>query len=427
MSGQSTHRIRTDAIERAVADLAAGRPVVVLDAADRENEGDLIMAAQFATEQTIGMFVRYGSGFVCAPMPDQVADRLGLPLMVARPQDSMGTAFTVTVDAAHGVSTGISAADRAHTLQLLADPAGTGEDFVRPGHILPLRANPGGVLVRPGHTEASVDLLKLARLTPVGVIVEMVEDDGSMRRAESCRAFADEHDLALITIEDLSAHLVARAELERQGPRPAQVIRHSSARLPTDQGEFVAVGYRDLSGTEHVALVLGDVAARDEPVLVRVHSECLTGDVFGSHRCDCGPQLQAAMRRVQEVGRGVVVYLCGHEGRGIGLVAKLAAYALQEEGQDTVEANLSLGLPVDGRDYAVGAAVLADLGVRRVTLLTNNPAKVDGLSAHGVHIVGRERVVVTPTSDNMAYLETKRRRMGHDLPLAISLTEGCVR
>ena len=416
----STHKIRTDPIERAVADLAAGRPVVVLDAADRENEGDLIMAAQFATTQTLGLFVRHGSGFVCAPMPDEVADRLGLPLMVARPQDSMGTAFTVTVDAAQGVTTGISAADRALTLRLLADSGTAPDQLVRPGHVLPLRANPGGVLVRPGHTEACVDLLHLSGLTPVGVIVELVEDDGEMKRADSCRAFADEHGLALITIEDLGAHLQARADLERSAPGTADVVRHSSSRLPTDDGEFVAVGYRDPRGVEHVALVLGDVSGVDVPVPVRVHSECLTGDVFGSQRCDCGPQLHAAMRRIQEAGRGVVVYLCGHEGRGIGLVAKLAAYALQEAGQDTVEANLSLGLPVDGRDYAVGAAILADLGVRQVTLLTNNPAKVDGLRGHGVNVVDREGVVVTPTMDNMTYLETKRRRMGHDLPAALT-------
>lgn len=423
----TTHKIRTDPIERALADLAAGRPVVVLDAADRENEGDLIMAAEFATTQSIGLFVRHGSGFVCAPMPDEVADRLGLPLMVARPQDSMGTAFTVTVDAAEGVTTGISAADRALTLRLLAD-SGTGrEALVRPGHVLPLRANPGGVLARPGHTEACVNLLELAGLTPVGVIVELVEDDGEMRRADSCRAFADAHGLALITIEDLRAHLQARADLERHGAAPAVVARHASSRLPTADGEFVAVGYQDPHGIEHVALVLGDVSSDDTPVPVRVHSECLTGDVFGSRRCDCGPQLHAAMRRIQEHGSGVVVYLCGHEGRGIGLVAKLAAYALQENGQDTVDANLSLGLPVDSRDYAVGAAILADLGVRQVRLLTNNPAKVDGLRAHGVNVTEREGVIVTPTTDNMSYLETKRRRMGHDLPAALDLTGGGVR
>ena len=423
----STHRIRTDPIERAVADLAAGRPVVVLDAADREHEGDLIMAAQFATTHTLGLFVRYGSGFVCAPMPDDVADRLGLPLMVTRPQDSMGTAFTVTVDAAEGVSTGISAADRAHTLRLLADSGTTREALVRPGHVLPLRANSGGVLTRPGHTEACVDMLNLAGLTPVGVIVELVEDDGEMRRADSCRAFADENGLALVTIEDLRTHLQARADLERSGPAQAAVARHSSSRLPTAEGEFVAVGYRDPRGIEHVALVLGEVSADGAPVPVRVHSECLTGDVFGSQRCDCGPQLHSAMQRIQQEGRGVVVYLCGHEGRGIGLVAKLAAYALQEDGQDTVDANLSLGLPVDSRDYAVGAAILADLGVRQVRLLTNNPAKVDGLRAHGVDVVEREGVVVTPTTDNMTYLETKRRRMGHDLPSALGLTGGVPR
>lgn len=427
--------VRTDPVTEAIAQIAAGRPVVVLDAADRENEGDLILAADAATPEWLALFCRHGSGYICAPMSHERADDLRLPLMVARGEESLGTAFTVTVDARHGISTGISAADRSRTLALLADPSTVAADLVRPGHVLPLRAHPGGLQARPGHTEAAVELTRLAGRGEVGVIVELVEDDGSMRRGESCRRFADEHGLLLITIADirahlgarLGAHLGARLGAPAAAPAPQLTRRVSQARLPTGAGEFNAFGYRDSAGTEHMALVLGDVGPGSgpsdgsEPVLVRVHSECLTGDVFGSARCDCGPQLSQAMAEVAAAGRGVIVYLCGHEGRGIGLAAKLAAYRLQDTGRDTVDANLDLGLPVDGRDYAVAAQILADLGVGPVTLLTNNPAKVADLRRHGVDVRSRRPIVVAATPESLRYLEAKRRRMGHDLPARAEL------
>lgn len=416
--------VRTDPIEVAVAEIAAGRPVVVLDAADREDEGDLVMAAEHMTPAWMAFFVRHGTGYVCAPMEESRADRLGLPLMVARGEESMGTAFTVTVDAREGVGTGISAADRARTTRLLADDATTAADLVRPGHLAPLRARAGGVLTRPGHTEAAVDLARLAGCAPVGVIVELVDDDGSMRRAPSCRALADEHDLVVVTIADLVAHLGGGRRPAAVEPRP-RLERAASTRLPTAAGEFVAHGYRDAAGVEHVALVVGDLAG-EVPVLVRVHSECLTGDVLGSRRCDCGPQLEASLHAVQQAGRGAVVYLRGHEGRGIGLVAKLRAYALQDAGRDTVDANLDLGLPVDARGYEVAAAVLADLGVGSVRLLTNNPAKVEGLRRHGVRVAGTEPLLVEATADSEHYLRTKRERMGHHLPHVPSVLEGAL-
>ncbi|HEX5510120.1 MAG TPA: 3,4-dihydroxy-2-butanone-4-phosphate synthase [Actinomycetales bacterium] len=399
-----------DPVERALEELAAGRPVVVLDAADRENEGDLIMAAEHMTEAWMAFFVRHGSGYVCVPMSEQRADALSLPLMVPRNEESMGTAFTVTVDARDGVSTGISAADRALTVRLLAGHGTGPQHLVRPGHVAPLRARDGGVLVRPGHTEAAVDLCRLAGLTPVGAIVELVRDDGEMLRGEACRRFADEHRLALVTIEALREHL----------SRP--VVRQvASTRLPTDHAVFTAHAYVDRSGTEHVALTLGDLSVNEraenaEPVLVRLHSECLTGDVLGSLRCDCGPQLRLAMQLIADVGRGAVVYLRGHEGRGIGVAAKLAAYARQDEGRDTVDANLDLGLPVDARQYGAAAAILADLGVHDVRLMTNNPEKVTQLEAAGVRISERVGVLPPPHPENLRYLRTKAERMGHHLP-----------
>ncbi len=416
----------TDPVEVAVAEIAAGRPVIVLDAADREDEGDLVMAAEHMTSEWMAFFVREGTGYVCVPMEAGRADRLGLPLMVVRGEESMGTAFTVTADAREGIGTGISAADRALTTRLLADEGTTAADLVRPGHLAPLRARAGGVLERPGHTEAAVDLARLAGCAPVGVIVELVDDDGSMRRAPSCRALADEHGLVVVTIEDLVAYLGGGRGVAGVEPRP-RLERAATTRLPTGAGEFTAHGYRDASGAEHVALVVGAVGGgggAGSPVLVRVHSECLTGDVLGSRRCDCGPQLDASLHAVQRTGRGVVVYLRGHEGRGIGLVAKLQAYALQDRGRDTVDANLDLGLPVDARDYAVAAAVLADLEVASVRLLTNNPAKVDGLRRHGVLVDGTEPLVVGATSDSEVYLRTKRERMGHHLPHVPSVLEG---
>lgn len=408
----SAPAVRLDPVERAVAEIAAGRPVVVVDDVERENEGDLVMAADAVTAEWMAFFVRHTSGVVCVPMTGDALDRLRVPLMTPHNEERMRTAYTVTVDARVGVTTGISAADRTRTVRVLADPASTPEDLAQPGHVLPLRARDGGVLVRRGHTEAAVDLARLAGRQPAGVIAELVEDDGGMRRAPSCRRFADEHGLAMVSIEDLVAHRRRHDRL---------VDRAATTRLPTRHGEFTAVGYADrVDGSEHLALVAGDLAegrlvdGRD--VLVRVHSECLTGDVLGSQRCDCGPQLDAALAEVARTGRGVVVYLRGHEGRGIGLLAKLRAYALQDAGLDTVDANLELGLPADAREYAAAAQVLADLGVRSVRLLTNNPDKVAGLRRYGVEVTERVGLTVGVRPENIDYLRTKRDRMGHDLP-----------
>jgi 3,4-dihydroxy 2-butanone 4-phosphate synthase/GTP cyclohydrolase II len=391
-------------IEEAVAQIAAGRPVVVVDDADRENEGDLIFAAEAATPELVGFTVRYTSGMICVPMTGEDCDRLDLPPMYHPNQDRRGTAYTVSVDAREGVSTGISAADRARTIQLLGSSDTSPADLARPGHVFPLRAKDGGVLRRPGHTEAAVDLARLAGMRPVGVICELVHDDGSVRRLPALREFAAEHGLALISIADLIAY---RRDTERQ------VERLASARIPTVHGDFVAVGYRARHGSaEHIALVCGEIGdGRD--VLVRAHSECLTGDVLGSVRCDCGPQLQASLARVAQEGRGVVLYMRGHEGRGIGLLHKLQAYQLQDLGLDTVDANLELGLPADARDYGTGAQILYDLGVRTMRLLTNNPDKRAGLEGYGLSVVGREPLPVRPHPENVRYLRTKRDRMGH--------------
>ncbi len=393
-----------DSVEQAVADIAAGRPVVVVDDADRENEGDLIFAAELATPELLAFMVRYTSGFICAPLVESDADRLELPPMYRVNQDPRGTAYTVTVDARDGVSTGISAADRARTIRLLADPTTTAAQLSRPGHVVPLRARAGGVLRRPGHTEAAIDLAQLAGLRPAGVLCELVNDDGTMMRLPELTLFAKEHELSLISIADLIAY---RRRTERQVERVATV------RMPTAYGQFTAYGYRaTIDGAEQIALVYGDLGdGRD--VLVRVHSECLTGDVFGSLRCDCGPQLQAALRRVAEEGRGVVLYMRGHEGRGIGLLSKLQAYELQDAGSDTVDANLLLGLPADARDYGTGAQILNDLGVRTMRLLTNNPAKRAGLEGYGLEVVGRIPLPIRPHPENIRYLRTKRDRMGH--------------
>jgi 3,4-dihydroxy 2-butanone 4-phosphate synthase/GTP cyclohydrolase II len=391
-------------VEQAIAEVAAGRPVVVVDDEDRENEGDLIFAAEKATPELLAFMVRYTSGYVCAPLTEDSCDRLELPPMYHTNQDRRGTAYTVTVDARAGVSTGISAADRSHTIRLLADPATRSTDLARPGHVVPLRARRGGVLRRPGHTEAAVDLATLAGLQPAGVLCELVNDDGTMMRVADLRRFAARHRLALITIADLIAY---RRRHEKQ------VERIAEARIPTGYGVFRAVGYRAaFDDAEHVALVFGDLGDGQD-VLVRVHSECLTGDVFGSLRCDCGPQLQAALRRVAEEGRGVVLYIRGHEGRGIGLLHKLQAYQLQDLGRDTVDANLELGLPADARDYGTGAQILFDLGVRTMRLLTNNPAKRAGLEGYGLAVVGREALPSRPHPENVRYLRTKRDRMGH--------------
>jgi len=402
-------------IERAIAEIGAGRPVVVVDDADRENEGDLIFAAELATQELLAFTVRHTSGFICAPLLESDADRLELPPMYHTNQDRRGTAYTVTVDARAGVTTGISAADRAHTIRLLADPKTTAADLARPGHVVPLRARAGGVLRRPGHTEAAVDLAQLAGLRPAGVLCELVNDDGTMMRLPQLTRFAAEHGLALIAIADLVAY---RRRTEKQ------VERVVEARIPTEYGEFTAVGYRvAYDATENVALVYGNLGD-GEDVLVRVHSECLTGDVFGSLRCDCGPQLQAAMARVAAEGRGVVLYVRGHEGRGIGLMHKLQAYQLQDAGRDTVDANLDLGLPADARDYGTGAQVLADLGIRTMRLLTNNPAKRAGLEGYGLRVLGRESMPVRAHPENVRYLRTKRDRMGHVLDELDQIAEG---
>ena len=399
--------VRLDPVERAVAEIAAGRPVVVVDDEDRENEGDLIFAASAATPELMGFTIRHSSGVVCVSLPGERLDALGLPPMTRVNEDPKGTAYAVSVDARDRVSTGISAADRARTATLLAAPDTPPEALTRPGHVFPLRAREGGVLMRPGHTEAAVDLARLAGLPEAGVLVEVVNDDGSMKRAPQLREFADEHGLAMISIEDL---IVYRRRHDLLLERAAET------RLPTRYGAFTAYGFRiAVDASEHVALVAGDLTAPG-PVLTRVHSECLTGDVFGSQRCDCGPQLEESMERIQAEGRGVVVYLRGHEGRGIGLVAKLQAYQLQEGGRDTVDANLDLGLPADARHYAAASQILRDLGVERVRLLTNNPAKVAELEDYGVTVTERVPLTPRPNGHNIAYLLTKRDRMGHVLP-----------
>ncbi|MFJ2576694.1 bifunctional 3,4-dihydroxy-2-butanone-4-phosphate synthase/GTP cyclohydrolase II [Kitasatospora aureofaciens] len=402
-----------DPVERAIADIALGRAVIVVDDEDRENEGDIVFAASAATPELMAFTIRYSSGVICAPMTGDELDRLKLPPMTQVNEDRKGTAYTVSVDAREGVDTGISAADRARTVRLLSSPGTEPGDLTRPGHVFPLRAVEGGVLVRPGHTEAAVDLARLAGLSPAGAIAEVVNDDGSMARLPELIVFAREHGLAIISIEELIAYR-RRTELH--------VDRAATTSLPTVHGEFTAVGYKGtIDGIEHIALVAGGLGADGrlpdgEDVLVRVHSECLTGDVLGSLRCDCGPQLEASLRRVAEAGRGVVLYLRGHEGRGIGLAHKLRAYELQEQGRDTVDANLDLGLPADARDYSIGAQMLVDLGVRSLTLLTNNPEKLTALTEHGLKVKGREPVEIAPSEHNLRYLRTKRDRMGHDLP-----------
>lgn len=407
--------VRLDPVAAAVAAIAQGQAVVVVDDADRENEGDLIFAAGKATADLVAFMIRYTSGVVCVPMLGDQLDRLDLPPMTSVNQDRKQTAYSVSVDARDGVTTGISAHDRAHTIRVLADSATEPWELTRPGHVFPLRAVTGGVLQRAGHTEAAVELARLAGLTPAGAICELVNDDGSMMRAPECREFADEHGLLMISIADLIAH-VRRTE--------SQVERVVETTLPTAYGDFRAVGFRStIDGEEHVALVAGDIAD-GEDVLVRVHSECLTGDALGSLRCDCGPQLHAALAQVADEGRGVVLYLRGHEGRGIGLLHKLSAYRLQDAGRDTVDANLDLGLPADAREYGTGAQILADLGVRTLRLLTNNPAKRAGLEGYGLRIVERLPLVVGETEQNRAYLQTKADRMGHDFPsLPAELTE----
>ncbi len=399
-----------DPIHKAIAEIAAGRAVVVVDDEDRENEGDLIFAAELATPALVAFMVRYTSGYICVPIAESQADRLDLPPMFHTNQDKRGTAYTVTVDAREGVTTGISATDRALTIRLLAAETTTSAELTRPGHVVPLRAKDGGVLRRPGHTEAAVDLAMLAGLRPAGVLCEVVseKDPGGMAGAEELRSFADEHGLVMISIADLIAY---RRRFEKL------VERKASARVPLRYGEFTAHGYSSsYDDREHVAFVFGEIGD-GEDLLVRVHSECLTGDIFGSLRCDCGPQLDAALAAVAREGRGVVLYMRGHEGRGIGLFHKLQAYQLQDAGRDTLDANLDLGLPADARDYGTGAQILVDLGVRTMRLLTNNPAKRAGLEGYGLSVLGQVRLPTHANPENLRYLQTKKDRMGHELDL----------
>jgi len=391
-------------IEDIIAAISRGELVIMVDDEDRENEGDLIMAAQFATPEKVAFIVRHTSGVIVAPLTGERCDDLRLPLMVDNNTESHRTAFTISVDLLEGTTTGISASDRAATLRALADPKITHTAFARPGHIFPLRARDGGVLKRAGHTEASVDLARLAGCEPAGIICEIQNDDGTMSRLPELKIFAKQHGLLISSIARL---------IEYRRHHERLVERIGSANVPTEWGNFDCVAYRStIDGIEHLAFVLGDLTT-PEPVLTRVHSECLTGDVFGSRRCDCGPQLATAMKAVQEQGRGVIVYLRGHEGRGIGIGHKIRAYSLQDEGLDTVDANLELGLPVDSREYGIGAQILADLGARELRLMTNNPAKYGGIAGYGLSVVERVSIITESTPENSSYLATKRDRLGH--------------
>jgi 3,4-dihydroxy 2-butanone 4-phosphate synthase / GTP cyclohydrolase II len=392
-----------DSIESVIAELRKGKMVIVVDDADRENEGDLIMAGEKATPAAINFMSKHGRGLICAPTTSDRLKQLGIEDMVTQNRESFKTAFQVLVDAAKGITTGISAADRARTIRVMADPTAIPEDLVQPGHVLPLRARPGGVLQRAGHTEAAVDLVRLAGCRPIGVICEILNDDGSMARLPELMRFSKKHRLKICTIEELIKYRRQREKL---------VQRVEVVKMPTDYGDFDLHLYRSTTdGQHHIALVKGDVAGKAN-VLVRVHSECLTGDVFGSRRCDCGPQLHQAMRQVSEEGRGVIVYM-RQEGRGIGLVPKILAYKLQERGLDTVEANLKLGYKMDLREYGLGAQILADLGLKTIRLLTNNPKKVVGLEGYGLEIVEQVPIRVKPNPHNEKYLKTKREKLGH--------------
>ncbi|MEY3091249.1 MAG: hypothetical protein RLZZ269_1740 [Actinomycetota bacterium] len=402
-------------IEDVIAAIGRGEMIVMVDDEDRENEGDLIMAAQYATPEKINFIVRHTSGVVVAPLSGDRCDDLRLPLMVEHNTESHRTAFTVSVDLIEGTTTGISASDRAATLRALADPNAGFAAFARPGHIFPLRAREGGVLKRAGHTEAAVDLARMAGLEPAGVICEITNEDGTMSRLPQLIEFAKEHGLLLSSIAELIKYRRRHEKL---------VTRIGQAQVPTEWGAFTCTAYRSqIDDIEHLSFSIGDVDD-GEPVLVRVHSECLTGDVFGSRRCDCGPQLDSAMRLIGETGRGVVVYLRGHEGRGIGIGHKIRAYSLQDKGLDTVDANTELGLPIDSREYGIGAQIIADLGVTKLRLMTNNPSKYGGLAGYGLEVVDRVALDTHATPENIKYLETKRDRMGHLLDLPSSAPKG---
>ncbi|MBJ7261380.1 MAG: bifunctional 3,4-dihydroxy-2-butanone-4-phosphate synthase/GTP cyclohydrolase II [Acidimicrobiia bacterium] len=398
-------------IDSAIAAIARGEFVIVVDDEDRENEGDLIMAAQHVTPEAMGFMIRHTSGVICLPLEGERCDELQLPLMVSNNTEIQRTAFTVSVDARDGIATGISAADRSTTVATLIDPTSKPDSLARPGHIFPLRYREGGVLKRAGHTEAAVDLARLAGSYPSGVLAEITNDDGTMARLIELEKFADDHSLLMISIADLIRYRRQREKLVR---------RVSQARIPTRYGDFTAHVFESiLDGVEHIAFVRGDIS-NEENVLVRVHSECLTGDVFGSLRCDCGVQLDFALEKVAETGSGVVVYLRGHEGRGIGLGHKIDAYKLQDQGRDTVEANVELGFSADSREYGIGSQILVDLGVTTMRLMTNNPAKYGGLDGFGLEIVERVPVSVTPNSENISYLRTKKDKLGHLLDLGES-------
>ncbi len=397
-------------IEEAILALREGKPVIVADDTNRENEGDLILAAEMATPQSIGFIVRHTSGLICLSMKEDRLRELNLPQMVPENSESMKTAFTVSVDYRHGTSTGISAADRAATIQALINPNTKPADLNRPGHIFPLRYREGGVLKRAGHTEAAVDLMEISGMYPAGVLCEIVNEDGSMARYPELLVFSEKHQLPIITVEQIIRYRRKKEKL---------VSCVTSTKLPTAHGDFTAYVYSSkLDGIEHMALVKGDVKDK-ENILVRVHSECLTGDAFASKRCDCGEQLTEAMRRINAEGAGVIVYLRGHEGRGIGLGHKLRAYNLQDHGADTVEANEMLGLPIDSREYGIGAQILSDLGVTTIRLLSNNPAKYGGLDGFDLKIVERVPILTVPNPDNLTYLQTKQNKMGHTLNLGV--------